>query len=511
MFARIHPAFIAFGGSVLLLAGLIALLRWDPFAADETGGEPLVVYCAEALRMPLEATARDYEQQFGQKVYLRVGPSQTILTNLLIGKGGDLFLPADDSFIDLARKKDAIAEVLPLARLTAVAITRPGYTGTIHSWADFVDRGHTLGIAHTGSTAIGKLLRHRLTELGLWESVEKCEPTYLTSVNEVANTVQVGGVDVGVVWDAVALQHAKLKDRIVHLKELDSVTAKVQIALTTFSTQPDAALRFVHFLRSKDGGARYFKEQGYTDFVTEDTAQQPELVVYAGAMLRPAVEQTLKEFATREHVKITPVYNGCGILVSQMRAGQKPDLYFACDTRFMDQVQDLFDPAVEVSSNQLVIAVPKGNPHGIQSLRDLGKPGLRVGVGHEQQCALGAITKQTFLQAGVYAAVRKNIVVVSPTGDYLINQLRSGIGRSNPELDAVVAYKSNVMLFPDKLDGIPVTGIPCAAPHQPLAVSRTTASRELCEKLKTAIQSARSKERFEKLGFGWQPTPKAAE
>lgn len=512
MFARIHPAWIAFGGSVLLLAGLLAVLRWDPFAAEEAGGsEPLVVYCAEALRLPVQASARDYEQQVGQKVYLHFGPSQTILTNLLITKQGDLFLPADDSFIELARKKDAIAEVLPLARLTAVAITRPDYKGVIHSWADLVDTGHTLGLANPDSTAVGKLLRQRLTELGLWDTVAKREPKYLISVNDVANSVQLGSVDVGVVWDAVAQQHAKLRDRIVHLPELESVTARVQVALTKYSTQPDAALRFVGFLRSKAGGARYFKEQGYTDIVTEDDAERPELLVYAGAMLRPAVEQTLTEFERREHVKITRVYNGCGILVSQMRAGQRPDLYFACDTRFMEQVEDLFEPAAEISSNQLVIAVPRGNPHEIHSLRDLGKPGLRVGVGHEQQCALGAITKETFLRAGVYAAVKKNVVVVSPTGDFLINQLRSGTRSSSPSLDAVVAYQSNVTPFADELEGIAVTGIPCAAPHQPLAVSRTTARPELCERLKAALRSAGSKERFEKLGFGWQPAAKAAD
>jgi molybdenum ABC transporter molybdate-binding protein len=505
MFARLHPSWIAFGGSLVLLAGLLALLRWDPFALQEpAGGEPLVIYCAEALRMPVQATARDYEQQVGQKVYLHFGPSQTILTNLLITKHGDLFLPADDSFIELARNKDAIADVLPLARLTAVAITGPGYQGKIGSWADFVDTGHTLGLANPDSTAIGKLLRQRLAELSLWESVTHREPKFMVSVNDVANSVQLGSVDVGVVWDAVAQQHAKLRERVVHLPQLDSVTAKVQIALTKFSSQPEAARRFVRFLRSADGGARYFKEQGYTDFVTEGSAQRPELVVYAGAMLRPAIEPTIIEFEKREGVKVTRVYNGCGILVSQMRAGQQPDLYFACDARFMEQVQDRFGPADEVSSNQLVIAVRKGNPLGIESLRDLGKPGLRVGVGHEQQCALGAITKETFLRAGVHAAIKKNVVVVSPTGDFLINQLRSGNRSSSPSLDAVVAYKSNVTPFADELDGIPVTGIPCAAPHQPLAVSRTTASPELCEKLKAALRSPESKERFEKLGFGWQ-------
>ena len=95
---------------------------------------------------------------------------------------------------------------------------------------------------------------------------------------------------------------------------------------------------------------------------------------------------------------MTRVYNGCGILVGQMRTGQKPDLYFACDPRFMGEVADLFLKPETVSNNQLVIAVLKGNPAGLKELKDLGKEGLRVGVGHEQQCALGAITQRDVSQ-----------------------------------------------------------------------------------------------------------------
>jgi molybdenum ABC transporter molybdate-binding protein len=511
MFTRIHPAWLAFGASVLLLAALCAALYWDPFAGgDANATEPLIVWCAEALRVPVEATARDYERATGQAVRLRFGPSQLILVNMQLTRQGDLFLPADDSYIEMARDKDAVAEVLPLARLTAVAITRPGYTGSLQTWADFVSDRHSIGLGNE-ATAIGKLVRRRMTQLGLWEGLQKRKPTEFDSVNSVANAVQVGNPDVGVVWDVVARQHPKLEQCVHHLPELDSVTAKVQVAVVKVSSQPDAALRFVHFLRGKDRGARYFKEQGYTDFVEEESAGKKELVVYAGAMLRPAVEQTITEFEKREGVRVTRVYNGCGILVSQMQTGERPDLYFACDTRFMEQVQDLFEAPAEVSSNQLVIAVPKGNPLGIQALRDLGKPGLRIGVGHEQQCALGAITRETFVRAGVYAAVKKNVAVVSPTGDFLINQLRSGLRSSSPSLDAVVAYRSNVVPYADELEGIPVTGIPCAAPHQPLAVSKNTAEHELCERLKAALQNAESQERFEKLGFGWKPAARPSE
>jgi molybdenum ABC transporter molybdate-binding protein len=510
MFARIHPAWLAFGGSILLLAGLIAALYWDPFAPAEPGGtEPLVVYCAEALRVPMEATARDYEREVGQKVSLHFGASQTILTSLVLTRQGDLFLPADDSFIELARPKEVIAEVLPLARMSAVLVVRQGYPGAVGTWGEFIAPGHTIGLGNADSTAIGKLLRQRLTELGLWDQLTRCEPKFLVSVNDVANSVQLGSVDVGVVWDAVAQQHTKLRDCIRHLPELDSVTAKVQIAITKNCAQPAAALRFVHYLRTSNKGARYFKQQGYTDFVEEETAGRRELVVYAGAMLRPAVEETLNEFEAREGVKITRVYNGCGILVSQMKTGERPDLYFACDTRFMEQVQDLFEPPAVVSSNQLVIAVRMGNPHALQTLRDLRKPGLRVGVGNEQQCALGAITRETFLKTGVYAEVTKNIVLYSPTGDFLINQLRSGTGRADPSLDAVVVYRSNVVPFADEIEAIPVTGLPCASPQQPLAISKTTAHQELSDRLRQALDSAASRERFQKLGFGWHPAKPA--
>jgi molybdenum ABC transporter molybdate-binding protein len=506
---RVSPAWIAFTGSALLLAGLVAALYWDPFSpAEPAGQEPLVVYCAEALRVPMEATARDYEAEVGQKVYLHFGASQTILTNLQVTRQGDLFLPADDSYVELARKKDLVASVVPLARMTAVAVLRPGLDTPVHTWAEFLAAGKTIGLGNPDSTAIGKLLRDRLTALGLWEGLAKRQPKHLVSVNDVANSVQLGSIDAGIVWDVIAHQH---RLAAVHLPELASVTAKVDLALTRCSTQPDAAVRFTRYLRGKDKGARHFKAQGYTDFAEEESAGRPEVVLYAGAMLRPAIEETIAEFERREGAKVTRVYNGCGILVSQMKTGERPDLYFACDTRFMEQVQDLFGSPAAVSSNQLVIAVRKGNPHGIAGLADLGKPGLRVGVGHEQQCALGALTREAFIRTGLYAAVRKNVVVTSPTGDFLINQLRSGSHAASPSLDAVVVYRSNVTPYEGELEGIPVTGIPCAAPQQPLAVSKSTANPELSHRLAEALQSADSKGRFEKLGFGWQPAAKPGE
>ena len=82
---------------------------------------------------------------------------------------------------------------------------------------------------------------------------------------------------------------------------------------------------------------------------------EPTLTVYAGAMLRPAIEATLEDFAAREGIprkNVRCVYNGCGILLGQMKTGQHPDAFFACDASFMKQARDmdLFDTDVAVST-----------------------------------------------------------------------------------------------------------------------------------------------------------------
>ena len=59
-----------------------------------------------------------------------------------------------------------------------------------------------------------------------------------------------------------------------------------------------------------------------------------------GAMLQPALRETLAAFADREGVELDLVYNGCGILVAQMRSGRIPDAYFACDQSFLESVQE---------------------------------------------------------------------------------------------------------------------------------------------------------------------------
>jgi ABC-type molybdate transport system substrate-binding protein len=351
-----------------------------------------------------------------------------------------------------------------------------------------------VGQANPDIAAIGKVVREAMTKAGKWDDLAKKTAVYKGTVNDVATDIKIGAIDAGFVWDANVKQYPDLE--AVPTPELTGQGSLVSAAVLKTSKRPTEALRFARYLAAKDRGLPHFTKHGY-DVVEGDTwAQNPELRLLAGAMLRPAIEQTIDRFEQREGVSVTRVYNGCGILVAQMKAGERPDGYFACDLSFMDQVKDLYLDAEPISQNQLVILVHKGNPHSIKALKDLGNDGVRVGVGHEKQCALGVLTAETLRQDGTFDVVRKNVRVESATGDGLVNQLRTG------SLDAVVAYVSNAATAGDTLEAIKID-IPCAMATQPIAVGKESEHKQLMARLVAAIKSAESEEEFKRNGFYW--------
>jgi molybdate transport system substrate-binding protein len=264
MFSRISPPLLAFGGSLLVLTGLVSILYWSGERTRTTPTGTLVVYCAEAMRLPLEAIREQYESDFGQRVELRFDSSHAILAKLAITKQGDLFLPADDSYIQLAMDKELVnkGDVFNLARMHAVVIVRPGFPTPIKTWSDFLAPGNKLAIGND-ATAIGKVLQEHLQVDGRWDDLVKHDPDCKVNVNEVLNSVRIGSMDAGIVWDVVAKPHSDIT--VVELPELASVQSRVQVAVTRFTAQRDRALHFIRYLRASDKGAPIFKRFGFAD------------------------------------------------------------------------------------------------------------------------------------------------------------------------------------------------------------------------------------------------------
>jgi ABC-type molybdate transport system substrate-binding protein len=150
-----------------------------------------------------------------------------------------------------------------------------------------------------------------------------------------------------------------------------------------------------------------------------------------------------------------------------------------------------------MSKTEIIILVPKGNPRKIQSLADLAKEGLRVGLGNPEQSTLGALTRRLLEQAGILEQVMRNVATTSPTADLLVNQIRTGA------LDAVVVYTANTTQVREMFELIPIamTG---ATAVQTYSVGANSKHRRLAERLYEALKSVESRARYEAAGFQWQ-------
>lgn len=482
---------IAFGGIVFIL------MRNDrPGNNSVDSGEPIVLFCAASNRAVMESIREEYEKEYGRSVQIQYGASQPLLSSLEVSSAGDLFLPADDIYLDIAKSGGIVEEVLPIARMQAVVAIKKGNPKRIESLDDLLDSRVRLVQASPDAAAVGKVARRVLKPSGDWEKLDKATQAYRTTVTDVANDIVIGAADAGIVYDAVL--HTYPDVEYVELPELAEANSQISIGVIATTKQPQSALHFARYVASKDRGLSKYSEHGFRVSGGDKWDSAPEITVFAGSMLRPAIEETIVAFEQREGVSVSRIYNGCGILVGNMKAGSVPDAYFACDSEFMTQVADHFPDPISVSQNELVILVQKGNPHKIASLRDLTREGIRVGVGHEKQCAMGWLTQNTFREGGLQKEVMKNVTVQTPTGDMLVNQLRAG------SLDAAVAYLSNAAGSGEFLDAVQITGIECSTATQPWAIAGESEFPHLASRLFEKICSAESQETFSSQGFSWQ-------
>lgn len=246
--------------SLAIVAALIGILY---FVTDSGNRKSLVIYCAAALKPAAEAAAHDFETETGRHVEFRFGNSETMLQNAALSRDGDLFLPADDSYVRMAEERGLVTTATRLARMRAVVLVRPGNPRGISAFDDLLQPALKLGQANPDAAAIGQVTRDRLRTLGRWDTLAANTKVFHTTVTEAANAVQLGGNDAAIVWDAVAANYPELV--VVRLSELDGAVGRVEVAVLTTSTDPEAARRFARFLAASDRGMSHLRKAGFSD------------------------------------------------------------------------------------------------------------------------------------------------------------------------------------------------------------------------------------------------------
>jgi molybdenum ABC transporter molybdate-binding protein len=481
----------------LLLAAALAALVWFSRRPAAAHGGTLTVFCAAGLKQALEVAAADYQRECGTAVHLQFGGSGTLLSQVRIAKQGDLFIAADDGILALAHEAEVIREVLPLACQHPVIAVRSGNPKRLFSLADLLRSDVRVALANPEAASIGRATQAALG--AQWEALASRATVMKPTVTEIASDLSLGTVDAAIVWDSTVGQFAGLE--CVEVPELKGRVENASAAVLASSTQAAAALRFARYLAAPEKGGAMFQQHGFIPAGGDRWEPRPTLILYSGGVNRPAIESLLGEFAAREGVEITTVFNGCGILCAAMKAmgdasnPKFPDAYYACDLSFIPPVAAQFPETTVLTETDIGIVVPKGNPRGVLTLADLAQPGLRLGLCNAEQSTLGYLTNGMLRASGLSAALRKNVAVEVPTADFLVNQMRAN------GLDAAIVYRVNARPQAAHLDYLPIAH-PGAKAVQPFSIRAHSPNARLAARLLDFLKTRRRN--FETAGFVWR-------
>lgn len=244
----------------LFALGFAVLSGCGP-AADTAS---LKVYCAAVMRKPMEVLAQKYHEKTGTLVELQFGGSNTLLSQASISGAGDLYLAADQSYIDAAVEKHLVDEVYPIASITPVIITSKQSGATVDSITYLVSGNPRIVLPNPDTAAIGRVAKQALEERGIWEEVSHRVQTngvFKPTVGDVAGDVALGSADVGIVWDTIGKQMDTLSS--FHLPELEPWKSTISIAVLKSTSNRERAIDFATFVANSPEATQEYARLGF--------------------------------------------------------------------------------------------------------------------------------------------------------------------------------------------------------------------------------------------------------
>jgi molybdate transport system substrate-binding protein len=232
-------------------------------------------------------------------------------------------------------------------------------------------------------------------------------------------------------------------------------------------------------------------------------ASSKPLLIFAGAASKPPTEEAAKLFKEKKGVEVQVTFGGSGFVLSQMKLARKGDIYFPGSSDFMEKAKKgkLVYPETEKIITYLIpaINVQKGNPRRIRSLKDLLKPGIRLGIADPGTVCVGTYAVEVIeknLGPGERERFRKNLVTTVESCEKTANIV------SLKTVDAVIGWRVFQHWDPARIETIllPPEEIPRIC-YIPAAVSVFTDGRALAGDFIQFLVSPEGQELFRKHGY----------
>jgi molybdate transport system substrate-binding protein len=220
-------------------------------------------------------------------------------------------------------------------------------------------------------------------------------------------------------------------------------------------------------------------------------SEQARLVVYCAAGMRPPMAELAEEFGRQQGLTVETDFAGSEMLLSRIKLTRRGDLFMPGDEHYVDRAkaEGLIASAKTACYFVPVILVQKGNPKNIRALADLTRPGLRLGLGDPNACAIGRVSAAVLAKNKLPPdKIDRNVVFRSLT----VNELGNNVKLK--ELDAAIVWDAVAAYFAADADAIPIPPDRNVISAVTIGVLGCSEQPDLAEKFVAYVVSAEGRE-----------------
>jgi molybdate transport system substrate-binding protein len=235
--------------------------------------------------------------------------------------------------------------------------------------------------------------------------------------------------------------------------------------------------------------------------VTTASPAAQSILVFCGAGLKAPMQEIGPAFTKKTGIEVQYNYGGAGTLVTQMNLTRKGDVFMPGSTAEWKtaKAQGLVDTYQLVAYHVPAIAVQKGNPKNIATVKDLARPGLKVALGDVNATAIGKASAKVFKKFNITSAVEKNVVTRTPTINELVTLMNAGqADAAIMTLDSISTDNLDVIVIPTSDNEVLIT---------PIGPTTYTKYSDAAAQFAAYVASDEGKAFFARHGFPTYPNP----
>ena len=234
-----------------------------------------------------------------------------------------------------------------------------------------------------------------------------------------------------------------------------------------------------------------------SDTSTNTKYEGKSLLIYCAAGVNNPMNEIGEKFKEKFGADVEFTFANSTEIVSQMEISKKGDL---CILGSVEDYKSAKEKNLVKDEKELVkhipaIAVPKGNPANITSLKDFGNSGVKIILGDPQVTPLGKVANKLFEKQGVLEAVKSNTVATFSTVNEVVTFLSLGKG------DCSIVWEDNVLNASKDLDLVSIPESENMIKTVPICTLQSSNESELAEVFMNFTTSDEAKEIFKKFNL----------